>query len=162
METSENPVPKMQKASLGIKKPALPYSSLLNCCEQTKVYMDFGLECWRLIVSILMLRNEFWQRSPNGAEGGGGAGTVIPFRDFFKFLLGLRAFPWRMEVADRTWSRVGKTRERRGRFSAAYYHKSTGAVFSGGISGMDVKYLGGHLQHFTLSVGYSDSSLQQI
>ena len=78
----------------------LPYSSLLNCCEQTKVYMDFGLECWRLIVSILMLRNEFWQRSPNGAEGGGGAGTVIPFRDFFKFLLGLRAFPWRMEVAE--------------------------------------------------------------
>ena len=53
---------------------------------------------------------------------------------------------WRMDAAaDGTWRRVGKMRERRGRFSAACYHESTGAVFAGGISGLDVKYLGRHL-----------------
>ena len=65
---------------------------------------------------------------------------------------------WRMDdaAADGTWRRVGKMRERRGRFSAACYHRSTGAVFAGGISGLDVKYLGRHLQHCTLPFGYSE------
>ena len=38
-------------------------------------------------------------------------------------------------------------KERRGRFSAACYNESTGAIFSGGIAGLDIKYLGRLSEH---------------
>ena len=45
-------------------------------------------------------------------------------------------------AAGKTWKKVGEMKERRGRFSAACYKGSTGAIFSGGIAGLDIKYLG--------------------
>ena len=53
---------------------------------------------------------------------------------------------WKMQLGNATmvWKKVGKMRERRGRFAAACYHKSTGPIFSGGIAGLDIKYLGRH------------------
>merc|ERR1719206_388752 len=56
------------------------YSSLLNCWLQTKVYMDFGLDCCLLIVSILMLRKDVMARSPMGK---GGAGLLDLLNAFF-------------------------------------------------------------------------------